>query len=336
MSMSTTSLQRHRVLSVGPVRAFEAVSRTLNFRLAAEELHLTQSAVSRQIKTLEDEVGARILERDTRGVRITPAGVTLLQALGPWLGRVDVAVRQIRQSEGRKVVGIATFASFASLWLLPRLAHFQQLHALDVRVLSRDQIVPTETNGPGRLDAVIRYCRDGDQPDGALRLFDELLAPVASPLLLNRARREGTAVRYARDLVHHTCIEDLDLLPSAEHRSWFNWLGAQGVANLQPRHWLYFNMAHQQIEAAMAAYGLAIGRLPLIADRLTKGELVEPFGEGARVGAPYAYWLIVPSTADRDANHDLLLDWIRDEAATTRKSVLALPSVAFSAKRRQP
>jgi len=326
---------RHRALSVGPARAFEAVSRTLNFRLAAEELHLTQSAVSRQVKTLEDEVGARLLERDTRGVRVTPAGVTLLQALGPWLGRVDVAVRQIRQAEGRKVVGIATFASFASLWILPRLAGLQQEHDLDVRVLSRDQILPAEAAGPGRVDAVIRYCRHGEQPDGARHLFDELLAPVASPGLLERARREGRAVRLARDLVHQNCIEDLDLLPSAEYRSWLSWLGSQGESNLQPRRWLYFNLAHQQVQAATSGHGLAIGRLPLIADRLERGDLVEPFGEGARVGAPYAYWLIVPSTADRDAPHDLMIDWISEEASKTRQAVLALPNAAPSGRRRR-
>ncbi|MFN9744180.1 MAG: LysR family transcriptional regulator [Betaproteobacteria bacterium] len=319
--MNRTTPLRHRSLSVGPVRAFEAVSRTLNFRLAAEELHLTQSAVSRQVKALEDEVGARILERDTRGVRLTPAGLTLLQALGPWLGRIDVAVRQIRLTAGRQVVGIATFSSFASLWLLPRISRLQQRHGLDLRVLSRDQIVPAETNGPGRLDAVVRYCRDGEQPEGALRLFDEMLAPVASPRLLAQAARDGRAVRHTRDLTQHTCIEDLDMLPSTEHRSWFSWLGSQGEANLQPRQWLYFNMAHQQIEAAASACGLAIGRLPLIADRLETGNLREPFGDGARVAAPYAYWLIVPSTAERDAEHDLLIGWIRDEAAATRRSL---------------
>ena len=328
MSTSPPSPLRHRALSVGPVRAFEAVSRTLNFRLAAEELHLTQSAISRQVKALEVEVGARILERDTRGVRLTPAGLTLLQALGPWLGRIDVAVRQIRLTAGRQVVGIATFSSFASLWLLPRLARFQQRHGVDVRVLSRDQIVPAETNGPGRVDAVIRYCRDGEQPEGALRLFDELLAPVASPRLLAQAALDGRPVRHARDLAQHTCIEDLDLLPSTEHRSWFNWLGSQGEANLQPRHWLYFNMAHQQIEAAASACGLAIGRLPLVADRLKTGNLKEPFGGDARVGAPYAYWLIVPSTAERDSQHDLLIGWIRDEAAATRRALRRPPAIA--------
>jgi LysR family glycine cleavage system transcriptional activator len=334
--MGTTNIQRHRTLSVGPVRAFEVVSRTRNFRLAAEALHLTQSAVSRQIKTLEDEVGARLLERDTRGVRLTSAGVTLLQALGPWLGRVDVAVRRIRLTEGRKVVGIATFSSFASLWILPRLGRFQHQHAVDIRVLSRDQIISAEANGPGRLDAVIRYCRDGEQPEGAVRLFDELLAPVASPQLLEKARREGRPVRHARDLIRQTCIEESDLLPSAEYRSWFNWFGAQGETDLQPRHWLYFNMAHQQIDAAMSACGLALGRLPLIADRLEKGVLLEPFGNGCRVGAPYAYWLIVPSTAERDAHHDLLIDWILDEAAATRQALLALPHAATGVRPRRP
>ena len=112
---------RRRPLSIGPIRALEAVARHLSFRAAAEELHLTQSAVSRQIRALEDEVGAALFLRGTRHVDLTSAGAALLRAVAPSLERVDAAVRQIRQLRGRRVVNVTTFASFATLWLIPRL-----------------------------------------------------------------------------------------------------------------------------------------------------------------------------------------------------------------------
>ena len=119
------SHQRTRPLSVGHLRAFEAVARHLNFRAAAEELSLTQSAVSRQIQSLEDEVGVPLFLRHTRAVELTSAGNQLLRAAVPALERLDSTVRQIRQSAGRKSVAISTWASFASMWLIPRLEAFQ-------------------------------------------------------------------------------------------------------------------------------------------------------------------------------------------------------------------
>lgn len=311
-----------RTLSVGPLRAFETVCRTLNFRIAAEQLHLTQSAVSRQVKALEDEVGARLLERDTRGVQVTPAGLTLLQSLGPWLGHVDMAVRRIRQAEGRRVVGLSTFVSFASLWVLPRLEHLRRLHAMDVRVLSQDQISAADFVGAGRTDAVIRYCRHGDEPEGSMHLFDEVLTPVASPRLIEGTRGDTAPAHKVADLARHTLIEDLDLMPSAEYRSWSRWLRDQGLADMQPRHWLYFNMAHQQVEAARIGQGWALGRLPMVIDQLLSGDLVEPFGQPGRLAAPYAYWLIVPVTAGQDESSVLLREWIVEQAALTRAAIL--------------
>src|SRR5687768_11478828 len=106
---------RQRPIAVGPVRAFEAVARHLSFRVAAEELNLTQSAISRQIRSLEEDVGAALFSRGTRHVELTPEGTTLLRSVAPWLQGMDTAVRQIRQSRGRRVVCVSTFASFASL-----------------------------------------------------------------------------------------------------------------------------------------------------------------------------------------------------------------------------
>src|SRR5439155_18956260 len=112
---------RQRPLSVGNLRAFEAVARRLNFSEAADELHLTQSAVSRQIKSLEDELGSALFSRGTRHVELTTDGSTLLRAVAPWLGRLDASVRQIRQSRRRRVVSGGPYASFAWLWLLPQM-----------------------------------------------------------------------------------------------------------------------------------------------------------------------------------------------------------------------
>src|SRR3954470_10021927 len=126
---------RQRPLGVGPIRAFEAVARRLSFSAAAEELHLTQSAISRQIRALEDELGAALFLRGTRHVELTNAGAALLRAVAPLLDRLDASVRQIRAKQSRQQVGVTTFPSFASLWLLPRLQEFQQAHpGTDIRI----------------------------------------------------------------------------------------------------------------------------------------------------------------------------------------------------------
>ena len=124
MQHSQTHL-RSRPIAAGQLRAFEAVARHLNFRLASEELALTQSAVSRQIQSLEEDVGVSLFYRHTRAVELTGAGTQLLRAVVPSLERIDSAVRMIRQSVGRKSVAISTWASFASMWLIPRLEAFQ-------------------------------------------------------------------------------------------------------------------------------------------------------------------------------------------------------------------
>src|SRR5437899_8947098 len=110
---------RQRPLSLGSLRAFEAVARRLNFSEAAEELHVTQSAVSRQIKGLEDELGAQLFTRGTRHVQITPDGQSLLRIVEPFVAKLDHGVQHIRRSRGRQRVSVTTFASFGSLSLCP-------------------------------------------------------------------------------------------------------------------------------------------------------------------------------------------------------------------------
>src|SRR6218665_337439 len=211
--------QRQRPLSIGPPRAFEAVARLLSFRMAAEELYLTQSAISRQIRALEEEIGCTLFLRGTRHVELTADGAALQGTAVAVLERLDQTVRQIRQTRGRRVVNVTTFASFASLWLIPRLEAFQRDHPdIDLRVSAYDTVVELDDS---ELDLAMRYSEPGSLPPEAQRLFGETLTPVFSPLLARQALEgAGPPLSQPADLVHHTLAEEDDQRPGAQYLSW--------------------------------------------------------------------------------------------------------------------
>lgn len=305
---------RHRPLAIGPLRAFEAVARLLSFRAAAEELHLTQPAVSRQIKGLEDELGAPLFVRGTRHVELTGAGAQLLRAVLPLLTQLDATVRALRSAQGRQPVAVTTFASFASLWLLPRLQGFQAVHpASDIRISANDNLA--DFDDP-EIDLALRYCHPDDAPAGAVQLFGEVLTPVASPALLRRH-----PLRKPADLAAHTLLEEDDRKTSAQYVSWRHWLKLNGAPRLEPRGWIYLNFTYQQIQAALAGQGVALARLALVREPLERGELVEPFGPAARAHSPYAYWLLRwPARRERPVLA-AFETWLLEQAAATRQAL---------------
>lgn len=314
--------QRQRPLSLHALRAFEAVARRLSFRLAGEELFLTQSAISRQIKGLEDELGTPLFLRDTRQVALSAAGATLLRAVQPQLERLDAAVRQIRSAQARPRVAITTFASFATLWLIPQLEAFQCAHpALDIRIAATDAMDDLDGHD---IDLALRYGCDADRPAGAATLFGEQLAPVVSPWLLDRARRgELPPLATPADLAGHTLLEidDPPGVASSVWRAWPPWLERCGLGRLQPRNWLSFNYDHQRVQAAQAGQGVVLARLPLVAAQLARGELVEPFGPSAREAVPCSYWLLVAPGAVQRPEVQQLHDWLIARAAMVRREL---------------
>lgn len=302
---------RQRPLAVGPLRAFEAVARRLSFRAAGEELHLTQPAISRQIRALEEELGAALFLRGTRHVELTGAGESLLRAVVPLLDRLDASVRQIRTAQGRRQVGVTTFASFASMWLLPRLQEFQRVHpGIDIRISAND--VMADPDDP-ELDLALRYCHPDDAPVGSTLLFGEVLTPVASPGL----GPLGTPA----DLAHHTLLEEDDGRPSAEYLSWRHWLKLHAPPGLEPHRWIYLNFTYQQVQAALAGQGLALARLALVAEPLQRGELVEPFGPAARVTSPFAYWLVPWRSRRERPELSAFETWLLKQAAGSRATL---------------
>jgi LysR family glycine cleavage system transcriptional activator len=307
---------RHRPLAVGPLRAFEAVARLLSFRAAAEELHLTQPAISRQIRGLEEELGAVLFLRGTRHVELTGPGQQLLRTVDPLLGRLDGTVRQIRSAGRRQPVGVTTFASFASMWLLPRLQAFQaEQPESDIRISAEDAFA--ELDDPD-IDLALRHCHPDDAPPGSVLLFGEVLTPVASPALLERL-----PLRTAADLARHTLLEEDDHKPSAEYVSWNHWLRTHAAPGLEPRSWIHLNFTYQRIQAALAGQGVALARMALARESVERGELVEPFGSAGRVHSPYAYWLVRwPGRRERPVLA-AFEGWLLAQAAQTRQALAA-------------
>jgi LysR family glycine cleavage system transcriptional activator len=306
---------RQRPLGVGPLRAFEAVARRSSFRAAGEELHLTQPAISRQIRSLEDEIGATLFLRGTRHVELTSAGAALLRAVAPWLDRLDASVRQIRSQSARQRITVTTFASFASLWLIPRLQDFQRQHPeVDIRVSAHDAIA--DPDDP-EIDFALRYAHADQVPADAEPLFDEILTPVVSPALGATLSRRWTAA----DLAGQTLLEEDDQRPSAEYLSWRHWLRLHAPAGLEPRGWIYLNFTYQQIQAALAGQGVALARVALVHETLARGELVEPFGAAGRIASPFGYWLVRWQGRTPSPQLRAFEAWVLQQAGQTRTAI---------------
>ncbi|TMJ14313.1 MAG: LysR family transcriptional regulator [Alphaproteobacteria bacterium] len=287
MQHSQTHL-RTRPISAGYMRAFEAVARHLNFRAASEEMALTQSAVSRQIQALEEEVGVALFLRHTRAVELTSAGAQLLLAVTSSLPRIDSAVRQIRQSAGRRSVALTTFASFASMWLIPRLEQFQRDHPdIDIRIDASDNTLDLEVSD---VDLALRYGPMATMPPHAIRLFGEQLTPVASPWLL-----KGASLKKPADLSNFALIEAGDA--HSTHLEWLTW-----------RRWFDEN-------------GL---RLPMVAEALSNGDLVEPL-PAQRMDSPMAYWLVIGPRSGNRPEIKGFCDWLMAQSKLTRQSIGEVP-----------
>jgi LysR family transcriptional regulator, glycine cleavage system transcriptional activator len=310
-----------RPLRLDHLRTFDAVARRLSFSAAADELHLTQSAISRQIQSLEQDLGSALFNRGTRHVELSAAGTTLRHTVSQLIDQLDRAVREIRSRGGRPRVGVSTFASFATLWLMPRLAVFQKDHPdFDIRLSATDRLTPLDEP---ELDVVLRYCEPANAPPMAERLFGEWITPVVSARLLEQSRA-GAAPPLQRpaDLAQHALLEEDDPRPiNAYPLSWRRWLDEHGNPGLQPQRWMYLNFTHQQVQGALAGQGIALARMALVHDLLERGELVELFDGRCRLACSATYYLIQLPLALARPELQHFADWVREEARRTRHAL---------------
>jgi len=297
-----------RLPSLDLLRGFEAAARLLSFTRAGEELHLTQSAVSRQIQELEGQLGVPLFERRHRALALTDAGQQLYPAAAQVLATMRAATDRLRALAGRRGLAVTTTHSFAALWLIPRLAGFTRAHpSVDVRIAADIRVQDLERDG---LDVAIRHGPASLAGPNAVRLFGERVFPVCSPKLLKDARRP---LKAPADLRHHVLLQYDD--PDARHPwlHWRTWLEVERLTDLKPAGRLSFSGYEQIIAAAIAGHGVALGRIPLLKDALAAGELVAPFERTADPARAY-YAVVSPNSQGRPEVAEFV-EWLRREAA---------------------
>jgi DNA-binding transcriptional LysR family regulator len=287
---------------------FEAAARHLSFTKAGEELFLTQSAVSRQMKELEEQLGVELFQRRHRALALTDAGKSFYASAAQVLTTMRAATDRLRAHAGKKDLSVTTTHSFAALWLIPRLAGFTRSHpGIDVRIKADTRVQDLERDG---LDLAIRHGPASLAGSSAVRLMGERVFPVCSPRLLKDKSRP---LREPQDLRYHCLLQYDD--PEGRHPwlHWKTWLEVERIADLRPAATLSFSGYEQIIPAAVAGHGVGLGRSPLVKDLVASGELVAPFKSSADPAR--AYFAVVSKSAEGRPEVIEFVAWLKQEAA---------------------
>jgi LysR family transcriptional regulator, glycine cleavage system transcriptional activator len=307
------SNRRYSLPHVGFFQGFEAAARTLSFTKAAEELFITQSAVSRQIKALEDHLGVTLFERRPRALVLTEHGQALYAVAADALDRLQTAVDRLRMDGRTGQLSITTTTGFASLWLIPRLRRFTSLHPeIDVRISATTEMLNLERS---LVDLAIRYCPPEAVPEGATRLFGEGVLPVCARSLL---RDRSRPLKRPHDLRRHTLLHFDYPGAMRSFMDWGTWLTALGIGELKPAGALHFTQYEQMIQAAVDGQGVALGRQPLVNDLIASGVLVAPFKNA--VAGSRAYFLIEQPAARGKVQVRQFAAWLLDEVKRDSES----------------
>jgi DNA-binding transcriptional LysR family regulator len=286
---------------------FEAAARHLSFTKAGEELFLTQSAVSRQIKELEDQLGVELFQRRHRALALTDAGKSFYASAAQVLTTMRAATDRLRAQAGKKGLSVTTTHSFAALWLIPRLAGFTRSHpGIDVRIMADTRVQDLDRDG---LDLAIRHGPASLAGASAVRLMGERVFPVCSPKLL---KDKSKPLREPQDLRYHCLLQYDD--PEGRHPwlHWKTWLEVERIADLRPAGTLSFSGYEQIIPAALAGHGVGLGRTPLVKDLLASGELVAPFKSSADPAR--AYYAVVSTSAEGRPEVAEFVAWLKQES----------------------
>ncbi len=294
--------------SLDLLRGFEAAARLLSFTSAAAELFLTQSAVSRQVQQLEQQLGVRLFERRTRALVLTEAGALYFREVAKALHQLREATEQVR-ARTAPIVRVTTTVTFASLWLVPRLAAFQSQHAdISVHVVADNTVRDVERHS---LDVAVRYCPPELVGTEAARLFGESVTPVCSPRLIKQRR-----ISRPEDLMTLPLIELADPSGNVLWLSWKVWCEAMQLTGPSDGRGLVFSHYDQVIQAAVSGQGVALGRFPLVDQLLADGRLVVPLkGRQYATAQRRAYWMIVSPTARQRHEVKTFTDWLQAEVA---------------------
>jgi LysR family glycine cleavage system transcriptional activator len=295
-----------RLPSLNGLRAFEAAARHLSFTLAAAELNVTQTAISHQIKRLEEELGLRLFVRKNRTLALTPKAKDYLPGVRAAFNDLRLATDRLLRKDEDNVLTVSTLASHAAKWLLPRLSAFQEAHpGIDVRITTSTSLVDFKN---GDVDAAIRYGRGHWPGVRAQWLMADELFPVCSPALLNSAR----PLRCPEDLAHYTLLHT----SGGYDDDWRQWLTAAGLPTDISQPGVSFDLIFMTVQAAIDRIGVAMGRTSYVQDDIAKGRLVVPFK--IALPADAGFYLVSPESSDEPQKLKLFRQWLL--AAVQHKS----------------
>lgn len=283
------------------LRAFEAAGRHLSVSQAARELSVTPGAVSKQIKSLEDDLGVELTRRARDGLALTPEGQDLLDKLSVSFDGLAGAVRGVRQGSVTGRVTIVCMSAFASHWLIPKLSRFMARHAtVTLTILPLSKAEPYRAHDG---DAAIVFGHPS-WPTMNVRLLKQMeFFPVCSPVLLNRE----TQIMRTSDLANHV------LLDGSDNSHWQDWFADNGHAFPMNARRLHFQDFNHSLAAARAGLGIAMGDNVTAASDLAAGTLVRPLKGSLQPGSG-AYYVLTPAGMSPTAPARAFLDWLADEA----------------------
>lgn len=290
------------------LRAFESAARHLSFTRAAEELHVTQAAVSHQVKSLEEYLGIKLFRRFNRSLLLTDEGQAYLPMMTKAFDLMSDATTRLIKRDPAGPLTVSVLPSFAARWLVPRLGRFHRAHPeIDLRIDPAPGLVDFAR---GDVDIGIRYGRGVYPRLRSDRLLDEDIFPVCSPALM-----EGEhPLRVPGDLAYQTLLHD------DGHGDWRTWLLAAQVEQVDPNRGMVFTDSSMLIEAAKRGQGVALARSVLAQDEIDEGTLVRPFGQMS-VPAEYAYYIVCPEDTADQPKIVAFREWMLAEAHGERGGI---------------
>jgi LysR family glycine cleavage system transcriptional activator len=296
-----------RLPPLNALRAFEAAARHLSFTKAADELCVTQAAISHQIRSLEDTLGVTLFRRYNRRLELTAVGQGYLPPLQDAFDLMAMATRRLRPDNESGQLKISTLQSFATKWLIPRLSHFHERHSnIDPMISTSSRLFDLEAE---EIDVAIRV-GSGHYPGlHVVPLMDDFAFPVCSPRLLDDTK----PLLQPTDLSHHVLLHDFSVSRDSDAPNWRNWLKSAGAAHINPEKGPSYSDTAMALQAAAAGQGIAIARRSLVVDDLKAGILVCPFG--SEMPTRFSWYFVCTPQKAALLKVQTFLRWLQEEIA---------------------
>ena len=290
--------------SLSAMRAFDAAAQFGSFRAAADHLHVTPTAISHHIRTLETQLGVHLFKRVGRDVELTEDGRRLAESTSQAFALLESAVRKARRGS-RQVVRIAAGPIFTARWLMPRISEFWKLHpGIDLEVLPTYE---PRALDPANVEIVIRWERMLDMPDQSIKLLE--LSPVA-------IASESFVEQFGPFLKPQDLLQ-APLLHQRNHWGWLDWFAAMGVASPPPLRGSIFEDANVLLRGAADGQGAVVGWLPLIEQDLREGRVVRLYDENIR--PTHGYFIDRTGSNSQPGPVDRVIEWLISEVDATER-----------------